>query len=431
MKTNKKNIPYKILNYGHGCIVFFVITNNRDKMRQIRLHKLSKPPQCYSLNCIRRPQFKTLHPPITTTITCFLLFLPLAAAQTQGDGFSDTNGLNQLSPSLAMMIVVLVIALLLLGFFSIYIRHCSGSPTITVGPHAGADNRHRKAARGLDRAVIDTFPILEYSVVKIHKIGNEPLECAICLCEFEDTETLRLIPKCDHVFHPECIDEWLSSHTTCPVCRANLVPQTGESVHALPIQNPESPSSSSSYSSTRDNIDIEAQNDVVGETMPEQQNMEAADVDRVLTNPEIETTPNQNRRRSRWNRPRRFPRSHSTGHSLVQPCENTERFTLRLPLEVRKRIINRQLKKASSFILLPRETSSREGYRIDGEGSSRGKISRLLNLSFKSDRWVFTMAPPFLVRASSPKVVNTAAEGTSSSGHTVLPSPAKPVRPPV
>ncbi|GMP45496.1 hypothetical protein CsSME_00014004 [Camellia sinensis var. sinensis] len=26
-------------------------------------------------------------------------------------------------------------------------------------------------------------------------------------------ENLRLIPKCDHVFHPECIDAWLNSHT--------------------------------------------------------------------------------------------------------------------------------------------------------------------------------------------------------------------------
>ncbi|KAF9604768.1 hypothetical protein IFM89_010309 [Coptis chinensis] len=65
-----------------------------------------------------------------------------------------------------------------------------------------------------------------YSVVKGLKIGKGALECAVCLNEFEDDETLRLLPKCDHVFHPECIDAWLASHTTCPVCRANLTPDS-------------------------------------------------------------------------------------------------------------------------------------------------------------------------------------------------------------
>ncbi|KAF9602633.1 hypothetical protein IFM89_030521 [Coptis chinensis] len=65
-----------------------------------------------------------------------------------------------------------------------------------------------------------------YSVVKGLKIGKGALECAVCLNEFGNDETLRLLPKCDNVFHPECIDAWLASHTTCPVCRANLTPDS-------------------------------------------------------------------------------------------------------------------------------------------------------------------------------------------------------------
>ncbi|KAF9608395.1 hypothetical protein IFM89_009761 [Coptis chinensis] len=60
------------------------------------------------------------------------------------------------------------------------------------------------------------------------KIGKGALECAVCLNEFGNDETLRLLLKCDRVFHPECIDAWLASHTTCPVCRANL---TSDSNH--------------------------------------------------------------------------------------------------------------------------------------------------------------------------------------------------------
>ncbi|RDX80191.1 E3 ubiquitin-protein ligase ATL6, partial [Mucuna pruriens] len=360
------------------------------------------------------------------TTLFLLLILPLipiavAQAQAQPNDYSDPN-LNQFNPSLAIIIIILVAALFLMGFFSIYVRQCADTPSNGVGAVTAA--RSRRAARGLDPEVIQTFPILEYSEVKIHKIGKEALECAVCLCEFEDTETLRLIPKCDHVFHPECIDEWLASHTTCPVCRANLVPTEAEGAVPVPLPVP-----------VPESRDIEAQNDAV-EAAPEQQN-----ADRVLplTEPEVvsvDKTLNRNRTRgSRSNRPRRFPRSHSTGHSVVQPGENTDRFTLRLPLEVRKQLINRQLQRASSLIVLPREGSSRRGYRT-GEGSSRGKASRRLDRSLKSDRWIFTVAAPFFARAlsiRSPRVRNNDVEGMSSSSSAPImpPSAVDSARPPV
>ncbi|KAL2325473.1 hypothetical protein Fmac_024531 [Flemingia macrophylla] len=329
-----------------------------------------------------------------------LLIFPTASAQGGNTNQNESSYYNRFSPSMAIIIVILIAALFLMGFFSIYIRHCADSPSASIRNLAGAA-ASRRASRGLDAAVIATFPTLEYSAVKIHKIGKGTLECAVCLSEFEETETLRLIPKCDHVFHPECIDEWLSSHTTCPVCRANLVPEPGQSLHGLPI-------------------DIEAhaqaQTDALQpapEVKPSAEEPTGPQV--LILNP---TTLNRNRTRGR---PRRFPRSHSTGHSLVQPGQDTERFTLRLPEQVRKQILlNPELHRARSLVILPRESSSRRGYRT-GEGSSRGRSSRRLDRAFKSDRWVFTMAPPFLVRASSirsPRVasnVNAAAAGTSAA----------------
>lgn len=348
-----------------------------------------------------------------------LLSITKTQAQANNNNNDPTNpNFNQeFNPSFAIIIVILVAALFLMGFFSIYIRRCSDSPNSSnlVLP---ITNGRRAVARGLDPSVIETFPILEYSEVKIHKIGKEVLECAVCLMEFEDTETLRLIPKCDHVFHPECIDEWLSSHTTCPVCRANLVPQPADSVHGVPESNTESQQQ-----------DLEAQNQNDAVQLPtEQQNAES---DSVLLAPEVislNKTLNRNRTRgSQSNRPRRFPRSHSTGHSLIQPGENTDRFTLKLPNKVRKQIMNRQLQRASSLITLPRESSSRHGYRTGGEGSNRGKSLRRLDLSFKSDRWIFNRAPSFLARALSfrspkPKVNNSDDEGTSSAAAPIMPS---------
>jgi E3 ubiquitin-protein ligase ATL6/9/15/31/42/55 len=121
----------------------------------------------------------------------------------------------------------------------------------------------------------------------------------------------------------------------------------------------------------------------------------------------VNKTLNRNRTRgSRSGRPPRFPRSHSTGHSLVQPGENTDRFTLRLPVEVRKQVMNRKLNRSTSMVVLPRQGSSRKGYRTGvGEGSSRKVLNykRLekLDLEPRSDRWVFGRNPSFLARASS------------------------------
>lgn len=46
------------------------------------------------------------------------------------------------------------------------------------------------------------------------------MDCAVCLSEFEEGETGRVLPKCNHSFHIDCIDMWFQSHSTCPLCRA-------------------------------------------------------------------------------------------------------------------------------------------------------------------------------------------------------------------
>lgn len=48
--------------------------------------------------------------------------------------------------------------------------------------------------------------------------------CAICLEEFEEDETIHAL-SCDtnHVFHPQCINIWLETHSMCPLCRMFIV----------------------------------------------------------------------------------------------------------------------------------------------------------------------------------------------------------------
>ncbi|KAL9684459.1 hypothetical protein QQ045_021897 [Rhodiola kirilowii] len=49
------------------------------------------------------------------------------------------------------------------------------------------------------------------------------MECAVCLNEFQDGEALRILPNCKHAFHMCCVDVWLGSNISCPMCRASIV----------------------------------------------------------------------------------------------------------------------------------------------------------------------------------------------------------------
>jgi len=48
--------------------------------------------------------------------------------------------------------------------------------------------------------------------------------CSICIEEFEDSETIVILPKCNHGFHLECIRPWLTERQSCcPLCKTNVL----------------------------------------------------------------------------------------------------------------------------------------------------------------------------------------------------------------
>jgi hypothetical protein len=50
-------------------------------------------------------------------------------------------------------------------------------------------------------------------------------DCCICLDGYQPGETICLArtEECDHVFHKDCLLEWIKDHDCCPLCRAHLV----------------------------------------------------------------------------------------------------------------------------------------------------------------------------------------------------------------
>lgn len=49
---------------------------------------------------------------------------------------------------------------------------------------------------------------------------DDDQRCLVCLCDFETKEVARKLVKCNHLFHKECIDQWLTTgRNSCPLCR--------------------------------------------------------------------------------------------------------------------------------------------------------------------------------------------------------------------
>lgn len=51
--------------------------------------------------------------------------------------------------------------------------------------------------------------------------ANE-IQCSICHCDFENGQIIRRMNSCNHIFHHQCIDQWFTTHQSCPLCRANM-----------------------------------------------------------------------------------------------------------------------------------------------------------------------------------------------------------------
>ena len=72
----------------------------------------------------------------------------------------------------------------------------------------------------------DDIPVVlndnDYENLEIKKYTDGDDECSICFCEMEKDDEYYKI-KCDHIFHKDCIDIWLTGYNyKCPICREEL-----------------------------------------------------------------------------------------------------------------------------------------------------------------------------------------------------------------
>ncbi|RCV20815.1 hypothetical protein SETIT_4G088200v2 [Setaria italica] len=341
------------------------------------------------------PRHHAAPPPLLAALILLLLLVGPAAAQGPsrdkdnggggGGGYSRQTQPPGFSAPMVVLLVALIAAFFFIGFFSVYMRRCgrgasSGGPAIPASALLALSRQEeRNRQRGLDPTVVASFPTMRYAEAKELRVGGKDaaLECAVCLSEFEDDEELRLLPRCSHAFHPDCIGEWLAGHVTCPVCRCSLDPQE------LAAAEANSSGELAGEDQQADSVAIDVSCD--GAEEEDRRREEAMELERIGS---------QRRAvRSRSGRPPLppplVPRSHSTGHSLATRLDgDLERFTLRLPEHVRREMV------AAGEESL-RRTGPAERDR-DRDGSAGAARSARLG---RSDRW-----PSFIARTLSSRV---------------------------
>lgn len=145
--------------------------------------------------------------------------------------FSDPNPIKNHVPTvLILMLCVLGVAFLVLSYLTLarYRRRRNPTPPEASRTNFADENQGPIVDHpiwyirtvGLPQSAIDAIALLAY------KKGDgvvDSNDCAVCLSEFREGEAVRLLPKCTHAFHRDCIDTWLRSHKNCPVCRAPVL----------------------------------------------------------------------------------------------------------------------------------------------------------------------------------------------------------------
>jgi hypothetical protein len=76
-----------------------------------------------------------------------------------------------------------------------------------------------KQNQGIDRQLFNEFP--EPKIDDVNKLDNEKRNCVICSEDFKSGEKAKLLP-CLHLFHKNCIKEWLEIKNVCPLCKFKL-----------------------------------------------------------------------------------------------------------------------------------------------------------------------------------------------------------------
>ena len=95
--------------------------------------------------------------------------------------------------------------------------------------------------------VNDEFDLIKYydtfndEHTKIPILDNDKKNCVICMEDFKNGDVTTNLP-CLHMFHTNCIQSWLKTQNTCPICKFKLTQANNGVTLPKSVDSPKCPS---------------------------------------------------------------------------------------------------------------------------------------------------------------------------------------------
>lgn len=137
----------------------------------------------------------------------------------------DLNSKIMLTAIISLSCVVFIVTVLHIYARCILRRQARRRAALQQMMIAAAARAHQSAEppkTGLHPSVIAALPVTVYQKVE----ESETVECSVCLSLLQNGEMARTLPNCNHTFHADCVDKWLGTQSTCPICRTEAEPSS-------------------------------------------------------------------------------------------------------------------------------------------------------------------------------------------------------------
>lgn len=149
---------------------------------------------------------------------------PVAGAPATGatDQYAPQASYNfsarlALTVSLVLLMITVVVIVIPLMVYLMITRSRRGGGHGLAGGILRSVGMISSRRHGLDASALSALPVTAY---RKESGAAARAECAVCLAELADGDEARELPNCGHLFHLQCVDAWLRTRTTCPLCRA-------------------------------------------------------------------------------------------------------------------------------------------------------------------------------------------------------------------
>ncbi|KAL6602798.1 hypothetical protein ACP70R_043159 [Stipagrostis hirtigluma subsp. patula] len=187
---------------------------------------------------------------VVASVVSLMLLCGLLSVVPSPRAFAATRAYIIFGAAVVLLLLMLAVWLLARGAVAQAAWREQAAAAAATAPAAAPVRLVRRiCACGLADAAIGSLPTFPYEGPAAAAAGAEgeppprgsSVMCAVCLEDVRAGEMVRQLPACRHLFHVACVDVWLRTRRTCPLCRCELPPgkATAEAAAAASAPSPD------------------------------------------------------------------------------------------------------------------------------------------------------------------------------------------------